>query len=336
MERIASAASSKALTVALQILQEGNIVAIPTETVYGLAADATNEAAVLKIFAAKKRPADNPLICHISDVEMAERYADLPKEFYVLAKAFLPGPLTMFVREGQGIAPSALAGTGKIAFRMPAQKHVLELIRVLDRPLAAPSANLSGRPSATTAAHVAQDFSEEEVSLILDGGPCQVGLESTIVDLTPLERGEPALLVREGNISEEDLRPYISVRHVSTMEQGMTVSPGLKHRHYAPKGQLTLFEGAIEKMSTDMLADIVADTVIIATSEQLSAFEKTGISVLDGGPWKRPDIAATRLYDLLRRCDDLGACHILCATWQAESGIGRALRQRQKKAAGLL
>lgn len=321
---------------ALQLFQDGKVVAIPTETVYGLAADATNEEAVLKIFAAKKRPADNPLISHVADVAMAERYATLPLVFYKLAEAFWPGPLTMFVRGAHGIASSVIAGTGQASFRMPNQPQVLELIRRLDRPLAAPSANLSGKPSATSAAHVAHDFVAEDVPLILDGGPCTVGLESTILDLKPLEEGKPALLVREGAISLKDLQPFLDVQRVEYFVEGMMVSPGLKYRHYSPQGDLILFEGTPQKMSTDMLQHVEARTVFIGTTEQLPVLEKSGFPVLDGGPYDRPDIAANRLYDLLRQCDTLGARQILCATWPSEEGIGKALRQRQKKAAGLI
>lgn len=321
---------------ALQLLLEGKVVAIPTETVYGLAADATNEEAVLKIFAAKKRPADNPLICHVADIAMAARYATLPKVFYQLAEAFWPGPLTMFVRGAHGIASSVIAGTGQASFRMPNQPQVLELIRRLDRPLAAPSANLSGKPSSTTAAHVAHDFSEEDVPLILDGGQCSVGLESTILDLKPLTEGKPALLVREGAISQKDLKAFLDVERVEYFVEGMMVSPGLKYRHYSPQGDLILFEGRPEQMSTDMLSHVEPHTVFIGTSEQVPTLEKSGFPVLDGGPYGRPDIAANRLYDLLRQCDTLQARQILCATWPTIGGIGKALRQRQKKATGFI
>lgn len=320
---------------ACDVLQKNGIVAIPTETVYGLAAKATEEHAVLKVFAAKGRPADNPLICHIADIERAAEYGELPPEFFALGARFWPGPLTLIVKHRGGIAPSVIANTGKVSFRIPQHEHIRELIRDVGVPLAAPSANRSGTPSATTAEHVARDFSEEMVPLILDGGASMHGIESTIVDLTPLEEGKPAYLVREGAISYEELSALVPLKRVQKLEEGMTVSPGLKHRHYAPQGSLKLFYGNIDTMSVDIQQQAGAKTVVIAASEMLEDFPES-LQVLDGGPASDPRVAAHRFYDLLRHCDSLGATQIFCMTWPTDSAIGRALRQRQEKAAGLI
>jgi len=317
---------------ALSLLRSGEIVALPTETVYGLAADATREDAVAKIFLAKGRPQDNPLICHVQSVAMAARYAPIPSIMHTLAEAFWPGPLTLIVREGEGIAPSVRAGTGKIGFRMPRHETMLGLIGALDKPLAAPSANRSGRPSGTRASHIAEDFTGTSLRLIVDGGPTSLGVESTIVDLTPLEEGGEALLVREGAISLEELAPFLPIRLVETLEAGMTISPGLTHKHYAPKGRLVLLEGTLAEQKAQLRFAKGGKVVCILASEIVG--EAGNMPVLDGGPWAHPEVAAQRFFHLLREADAMGAEQIYCSTWSKTSGLGRALFERQRRAAG--
>jgi L-threonylcarbamoyladenylate synthase len=232
-------ATQQAIAAAAEALRRGELVAFPTETVYGLGADATNGRAVAAIFAAKARPRFNPLIAHVSDVAAVERLGRLGKPGRRLAQAFWPGPLSLVMpkRAGCPVSDLATAGLDTIALRVPGHPVAQALLRAVERPVAAPSANRSGHVSPTTASHVDADLGDR-VAMILDGGPTSVGLESTVVDVT----GDEAVVLRLGGVSREALARALGVRSVARAEgePGKPASPGMLARHYAPAALLRL------------------------------------------------------------------------------------------------
>jgi L-threonylcarbamoyladenylate synthase len=226
------------IEAAAEIIRRGGLVAFPTETVYGLGADAMNADAVAKIFVAKGRPADNPLIVHISDREMLGRLAaHIPKEANALAERFWPGPLTMVLNRLPDVPDIVSAGLRTVAVRMPNNPVARELVRAADTPIAAPSANTSGRPSPTTADHVTADLGGL-IDMILDGGPTVIGIESTVVDLT----GEPAAILRPGWITRDSLSEVIGFVEDTVAANRVERSPGTRRRHYMPRARVVLVE----------------------------------------------------------------------------------------------
>lgn len=246
METQLCAVTAESVAYAARILREDGVVAIPTETVYGLAANALSDAAVKKIFEAKGRPQDNPLISHISSLDMLPLIAsDVPDAARRLAEAFWPGPLTMILPRGGRVADSVCAGLGTAAVRMPSHPAARAVIEACGFPLAAPSANLSGSPSPTTAADVLADMNGR-IPLILDGGASDVGVESTVVSLT----GAAPMLLRPGRVTKEQLEQVLgtavelSGAVVSQLREGeIARSPGMKYKHYAPKAQVIIVKG---------------------------------------------------------------------------------------------
>ncbi|MCC6127694.1 MAG: threonylcarbamoyl-AMP synthase [Chlamydiae bacterium] len=232
----------QAIFQAAHLLKRGEVVAFPTETVYGLGALAFCEDAVKKIFSIKGRPSDNPLIAHVGALEDVESLAfDIPSAFYALADAFWPGPLTMVLHRRPEVPDIVSAGHPTIAVRMPSHPIALRLIREVKEPLVAPSANLSGRPSPTNAADVFEDLGAQ-VALILDGGTCLIGIESSVIDLT---RPQFALL-RPGAISKEEIEAVLGTPILGAGEQGPILSPGMKYRHYAPKANVRLILRSVD------------------------------------------------------------------------------------------
>jgi L-threonylcarbamoyladenylate synthase len=234
--------SSDELAKAAALLQKGEIVAFPTETVYGLGAAIFQPLAIKKIFTAKKRPSDNPLIAHLCELSQVEALAiDIPKQFFLLAESFFPGPLTLVLKKHESVPAIVSGGLSTIALRMPAHEIASTLIRLVGEPLVAPSANLSGRPSSTTAQHVLEDFSGS-IAGVIDGGATQLGLESTVVSL--LDPTRPVLL-RPGAVSlaalENVLKQKVSVASKKMQLDQSVVSPGMKYRHYAPKMPIRVF-----------------------------------------------------------------------------------------------
>lgn len=232
---------------AAHLLKEGEVVAFPTETVYGLGASVFDEVAVAKIFNAKNRPSDNPLIVHIADLsDLSQLVVNLSKEASLLMEVFFPGPLTLILPSYLTVPSLVRAGLSTVAIRMPALPLARELIRLAGTPLVAPSANLSGRPSSTTAHHVLDDLNGR-IAAIIDGGPCSLGIESTILALSP----DPIIL-RPGSIGAEEIERVLG-RPVATFYEekvvGVPRAPGMKYRHYAPKGVVRLFfsEGEIKE-----------------------------------------------------------------------------------------
>lgn len=221
---------------AVQTLKEGSPVIIPTETVYGLAAPVFNEKAIAKVFTIKGRPSDNPLIAHISSLKMAEMLSDaLTEEFYKLAERFWPGPLTLVVRRKESVPAIVSAGLPTVAIRFPSHPVAIALIEEMGEPLVAPSANLSGKPSPTSLEDALEDLGAK-VNVALDGGPCAIGIESTVLSLY---HGVPTLL-RPGKVSKEELEAVLGKKIADAPSHGPAFSPGMKYRHYAPKAKVKL------------------------------------------------------------------------------------------------
>lgn len=231
---------TEVLQLAVITLQHNNLIAFPTETVYGLAARVFSPEAIAKIYQVKGRPSDNPLIAHISNIEQANQLSDqIPPAFYTLAKAFFPGPLTLVISKKPTVPDIGTSGQPTIGIRMPAHPFALQLIDALQEPIFAPSANLSGKPSPTTAAHVYQDLNGK-IPLIIDGGPCQVGIESTVLDLT---QPTPTIL-RPGIITAEQisdvLNQPIQTYQSNNLSNQSPKAPGMKYRHYAPQAKVII------------------------------------------------------------------------------------------------
>ncbi len=320
------------------IIRAGGLVAFPTETVYGLGADALNSDAAAKIYEAKGRPSDNPLIVHIADRAQVDLVArDVPEQARKIMDAFWPGPLTIILNKKEIVPDGTTGGLKTVAVRMPSHPDARALIRESGRVIAAPSANTSGRPSPTTAAHVLEDM-DGVIPLILDGGPVGIGIESTIVDMT----GERPVILRPGYITKAmleqaagpvDVDPAVSGR---TMQKDVVAkAPGMKYRHYAPKGRLTLVEGprqqvidAINRLAGEKEAEGFR-VGVIGTDETLGAYT-AGIRRSIGSR-EHPETVAANLYAVLRECDDLGLDYIYSESF-FEQGLGNAIMNRMLKA----
>lgn len=318
------------LQKAASILCQGGVVAMPTETVYGLAADALQPSAVDKIFAAKGRPNDNPLIVHISDMDMIFQVVmDFPDLAKQCAAVFWPGPLTLICPKHPHVPQNVTAGLATVAVRMPAHPLAQALI-ALTGPLAAPSANVSGKPSPVTAQDVMADM-QGKIPLILDGGPCQIGLESTVLDMTC----NPPRILRPGAVTAEMLQDVIGDVVVddtvlSPLLPGHRVtSPGTKYLHYAPNAKLTLLEGplchegAIARYDADMQKGLKSG--ILATHEDAPRYGDRLLLLLG-------DAAYSGLFSALRRSDDLHLDTLYAVVPKAQ-GIGLAARNRLLRAA---
>jgi L-threonylcarbamoyladenylate synthase len=328
---------------AAELLRAGELIAFPTETVYGLGADARNTAAVERIFAAKGRPSDNPLIVHIAAREqldeLVEGYGDTERR---LMDAFWPGPLTLVLRARPGaVSPRVTAGLATAAVRMPAHDAALALIRAAGCPVAAPSANRSGRPSPTRAEHVRADL-DGAIAGIVDAGPTGVGVESTVVEVID----DVVHVLRPGGVSAEALRAC-GVRVQDAAEEGAVDpapeqprAPGMKYAHYAPEGQLTVIRGEDPAAVTAWIRDQVrearrlgARTGILTYEEHAGQYEGDADLIVPCGSLSDPDTIAHRLYDALRMFDEHRIEWIIAEACP-EDGIGRAVMNRMRKASG--
>ncbi|MBQ9121219.1 MAG: threonylcarbamoyl-AMP synthase [Clostridia bacterium] len=325
-------ASADILAEAASVLRVGGLVAFPTETVYGLGVNALDGKAALSIFAAKERPTDNPLIVHVAKPEDAEALAETTPVYYRLAEAFMPGPLTVILQKKTVIPYSVTGGLDSVAIRCPSDPIAHALIEACGFPIAAPSANRSGKPSPTTAAHVFEDM-DGIIPMILDGGESDVGVESTVIKL----EGEGAILLRPGAVTLEMLREVMDDVRVSSAvieELGVgeaPLSPGMKYKHYAPTAPLILLDGPSdafvgyirEKAKTEKL-------VALCYEEELSAL--ADIKHLSVG--YREDIGAQthRLFRQLREADAMGA-DVIYAHLPTLVGRGLALYNRMIRAA---
>jgi len=321
-----------------KIIRDGGLVAFPTETVYGLGGNALDDEASAKIYAAKGRPSDNPLIVHIAKLSDLERIAkSIPESAGKLAEKFWPGPLTMIFQKTEQVPCGTTGGLDTVAVRMPDHPVALGLIEAGGGYIAAPSANTSGRPSPTTAGHVAQDL-DGKIDMILDGGPVGIGLESTIVDLTE----EIPVILRPGYINQSMLEEVVGpVR----MDQALLKddpnlrpkAPGMKYRHYAPKASLTIVEGEAEavKRTINKLAALEREAGkqvgIIATDETRGAYPD-GI-VKSVGTRSDEITIAMHLYGILREFDELEVSKIYSEAFDTPR-IGQAIMNRLIKAAG--
>ncbi|MGA1800872.1 L-threonylcarbamoyladenylate synthase [Rhizobium sp. HT1-10] len=307
-----------AIAQALALLVEGFPVALPTETVYGLAGDATNPLAITRIYETKGRPSFNPLICHMSDLAMAERYAVLDPLSRKLAEAFWPGPLTLVLplKPDSGIHPLATAGLDSVGIRVP-EGFAGDLIRALDRPLAAPSANTSGRISPTSAQHVAADLGNR-IGLILDGGPCGVGVESTIVKID----GDGIRLLRPGGLAAEDIERVAGMALIRRQGATATIeAPGMMASHYAPEAKVRLDA-----------TEVVAGEALIRFGERQVAGDDKAAAVFNLSPSGDLAEAAANLFDVMKRADAMGVIG-LAFTTIPDDGLGEAINDRLRRAA---
>lgn len=298
-------------------LNSGQLVALPTETVYGLAADAGNGSAVAGIFAAKARPHFNPLIAHVADLAMAQRYVTFDALSLKLAEHFWPGPLTLVLplREGAAIHPLVTAGLTTLAVRMP-QGRVRDIIAALDRPLAAPSANSSGRISATNAAAVQDDLGSK-IGLIIDGGPCTVGLESTIVKI---EAGS-AFLLRPGGLAADDIAAVIGQPLQRLDQRAAIEAPGMLASHYAPDAAMRL-----------NCAELHEGEALLAFGPERAAGYQKAVRILNLSPSGNLQEAAVHLFDYMKQLDAAGA-PVIAVEPVPHYGLGEAINDRLSRAA---
>lgn len=327
-----------ALEYAAAILKSGGIVAFPTETVYGLGANALDPEAVKQIYRVKSRPADNPLIVHVTGMEQVKGLVEsIPREALVLAEHFWPGPLTLIFNKKEVIPDITTAGLPSVAVRVPAHPLALKLIAMAEIPLAAPSANLSGRPSPTTAEHVLEDLAGR-IAAVLDGGACSVGVESTVLSLL----SSPPALLRPGGVTLEMLEAVLQTK-IADLAAGSTEgfkgtppSPGMKYRHYAPRVPLYLVEGegpAQQKILTALNETLARQGLrvgLMIFEESKEILQAPVVKVL--GSRKEPRLAAERLFATLRSLDSL-AVDAIIAEGLEEQEMGRAVMNRLRKAA---
>lgn len=322
------------LREAAALIKAGEAVAFPTETVYGLGADGLNGTAVRKIFEAKGRPNDNPLILHIADKkDILKLTTGLTKQAEILIDKFWPGPLTVIVAKSSIVPDEVSAGLDTVAVRMPSHPVAAELIRLAGTPVAAPSANLSGKPSPTDAETVLADM-QGRIAGIVDGGACSVGVESTIVDTT----GPVPVILRPGGITREQLEEVLGLVELDPALAGAETlkpkAPGMKYRHYAPKAKMYVVEGeALQKLPLLAVAAAkFAPVAVICGGEVAEAMKRAeNLHILNWGTEKTE--LAVKLYRLLRRCDKLGV-ELILSEGVTEDGIGLAVMNRMRKAAG--
>lgn len=318
--------------LAVDILRQGGIVAFPTETVYGLGARYDSEQAIAKIFAVKGRPSDNPLIVHISDYcQLSEITLAVPSLAEQLMQVFWPGPLTIVLPKSSAVPYAATGGLETVAVRMPAHAVALSLISALGIPLVAPSANLSGKPSPTTAQHVRDDFGET-IDAIVDGGETEVGLESTVVSIGVCG----VTILRPGAVTREMIETAIGVPVLTQQAEPHMPppSPGMKYMHYAPRAEVLLFKGqAVTDMPQQvlLLRNTGGVVAVIGYEDTLAQVAETAMK-MTFGKRGRADLAAHNLYAYFRQADQAGVTHI-CVEEIAAIGLGAAVMNRLSKAA---
>jgi len=329
---ILPAQDAKTAETAASIIKDGDLVAIPTETVYGLGADGLSPSAVAKIFAVKGRPQDNPLILHIAEPEEMTRFCrDIPESAWHLAEAFWPGPLTMVLQAKDIVPKCTTAGLPTVAVRCPDCAVTRQIIRTAGVPVAAPSANISGKPSTTTAQHVYHDHAGK-IPLIVDGGACRVGVESTIIDLTET----PPRLLRPGGITPEQLTAVLGT---ITVDQAVTAqldkdavakAPGMKYRHYAPDCRVLIISGSREAAARYIRSHFVPGDRVLCFEEELPLY--ADCAPLSYGKEADADTLSAGLFAALRELDnpDIKTVYARCPSG---GGIAYAVQNRLKKAA---
>ncbi|MBK5253117.1 MAG: threonylcarbamoyl-AMP synthase [Peptostreptococcaceae bacterium] len=312
------------IEIAAQIIRSGGLVAFPTETVYGLGADALNETATGKIYAAKGRPSDNPMIVHISDIKELELLAEeVSSTAKTLMEAFWPGPITFVLKKKENVPSITTGGLNTVAVRMPSDEIARELIKKSKTPIAAPSANLSGKPSPTTAMDVLEDM-DGRIDAVIMGEPCLVGIESTVLDLT----SDIPVILRPGYITKEDIDKVIEVKTEfdgslfmkPSNEEFKPKSPGMKYKHYAPKAEFKIITGNIKGISK-----------AIEELKEKAENEGNKVEVLYYG--EDSEKAAKTFFADLRRLDRDGVDLIIAASLKPE-GLGFSVMNRMMKSAG--
>ena len=327
-----NANDSQTPAVAAEIIRKGGLVAVPTETVYGLGANGLDPEAVAKIFVAKGRPQDNPLILHVADAEEIRRFChSIPESAWRLAEKFWPGPLTMVLPAKDTVPKCTTAGLPTVAVRCPDCHVTRQVIRLAGVPVAAPSANISGKPSTTTAAHVLHDH-DGKIDAVIDGGPCRVGVESTIVDLTE----ERPRLLRPGGITPEQLLEVLGDLVVDKAvtaqidKDAVVKAPGMKYKHYAPQCTVVIVAGGRDTAAAYIRNHYKADDRVLCFAEELPLYE--GCAPLAYG--KESDVAtlSAGLFAALRELDKpgIGTVYARCPEG---GGMAYAVQNRLKKAA---
>lgn len=331
--------NSEEMHEAGRLIAAGELVAFPTETVYGLGGDALAPDAARKIYAAKGRPSDNPLIVHIADFEDMYRVGrNIPDQAKLLAEAFWPGPLTMIVEKSDNVPDATTGGMNTVAVRMPNHPVALSLIRKSGCLIAAPSANTSGRPSPSEACHVAEDLSGK-IAMIIDGGPVSIGIESTIIDLTE----KTPMVLRPGYITPDMLSSVLGEEVI--IDPGIIAAddtkkpkaPGMKYKHYAPKADMIIVDGereAVVATINSLIAEAAVNgkkAAVIATEETKAQYDAD--IILSIGSRSDEDTIAHHLYRILRDCDELNV-EVIYSECFSTPRIGQAIMNRLLKAAG--
>ena len=320
----------RALAKSAEALRLGEVVGIPTETVYGLAANAFDESAVKKIFIAKGRPSDNPLIVHICDIsELSALVKEIPKKVEFMAKRFWPGPLTMIMKKSERICDTVSGGLDTVAVRMPKSEYARAIIKASGVPLAAPSANLSGSPSPTNAKYVFDDM-DGRIPLIIDGGSCEIGVESTVISFAE----DPPRLLRPGGVTLEEMTELIGEITVDKavldrlQDGAVAASPGMKYKHYAPKADITLIK-----------SDFAEFKMLIESENGVTALcfdgegEQFNCPFVEYGDENDGYSQSARLFDALRELDEMGAEKVY-ARCPDTNGMGLAVYNRLIRACG--
>ncbi len=327
-----SADQLQTAAIAAELIQKGELVAIPTETVYGLGANGLDEDAVAKIFLAKGRPQDNPLILHICGAEQMELFCHhIPQSAYDLAKAFWPGPLTIVLPARDVVPRRTTGGLDTVAVRCPDNAVTREIIRLSGVPIAAPSANISGKPSTTTAEHVLHDHNGK-IAAIVDGGPCRVGVESTIVDLTE----ERPRLLRPGGIGPDQLMEVLGDLVIDKAvtaqidKDAVVKAPGMKYRHYAPVEPVVIVSGSREKAAAYIHRHFTPGDRVLCFEEELPLYE--GCNPLSYGQEADVNTLSAGLFAALRELDD-PSIHQVYARCPVGGGVAYAVQNRLRKAA---
>lgn len=319
----------QAIEEALDVLRKGGLVAFPTETVYGLGADAMNSTAVERVFAVKGRPATNPLIVHVASLEVAEKFAvAIPEKGQKLAETFFPGPLTLVLHARSGVPRVVTGGLDTVAIRIPRQEFTLQLLKCFGSGLVGPSANISGSPSPTLASHVLHDF-DGKIELILDAGQTHIGVESTVVDVTI----DPPVILRAGGISQNEIESIIGpVEHAGKGHSLRHRSPGTRFRHYAPNAKVVI----VQKGQKDELERLVAQCreegkhFCVVTH----SFRSMKIQTDDNRCYYYDTLTeyARNLFRILRKADE-EHCDIVLVEAVEEKGLGVAIMDRLRRAA---
>lgn len=334
--------AERLLSPAAEVLRSGGLVAFPTETVYGLGANALDPAAVKRIYEAKGRPSDNPLIVHIASIEdLKPLVKNVPPVAETLMSAFWPGPLTLVFEKSNIVPYETSGGLDTVAVRFPQNMAARLLIKQTGLPIAAPSANTSGKPSPTRADHVAADL-DGKIDVIVDGGDCTIGLESTVLDVS----GEMPVLLRPGSVTREMIEDLIG--HIEVEQNSLRPrSPGMKYKHYAPMARITLYEGSLQDIVFCITRDIKQrqknkdacandNKIGILASEQSAKLydsAQIGAEILIVGDIEKPATIAANLFRVLRQFDDIGVTEVYAESFD-DTNVGAAVMNRLKKAAG--